>query len=137
MEPSAIGSLFSVLAIIAGIVVAAHPETRFSRIFSMAMGPVARFGELRSKYLLRIALVSAFWFVILVAVFWMAYFVATHNGIYLGSDGSGFLAFFVLGCFIAMALLGTVGSFIWSFAMRLFNRDGRYFDADTDEHDVT
>ena len=53
MDPGGIGSFLSVVAIVAGIVVAAHPATRFSRIFSIAFGPVARVGELRSGYLLR------------------------------------------------------------------------------------
>ena len=101
----------------------------------MAFGPVPRIGELRSRYLLRVSLVSAFWFVVLTAIFRLALLIARRNDVDLGSDDRAILLFFYLGCFVAMSIVSMVGSFAWSIGVRLFNRDSRYFENHAEQSD--
>jgi hypothetical protein len=56
----------------------------------------------------------------------MTYILATDYGIKFKQEEANLLVILALGCFVAMAILGAIGSIFCSMAIRLFGRDDMY-----------
>ena len=126
MDLGAVSKILLLVSTVGSLILFAHPRSRASGILSHLFGPIPRNGELRSDHLLGVSAYSAIWLVALLGVCSLTYILATDYGIKFKQEEANLLVLLALACFVAMAILGAIGSIFWSMAIRLFGRDDMY-----------